>query len=74
MCVLRLGQGGELSGDEWDSAPDVVVNSIQQSLSIKGSEGGVCVMVMDGELVNTKCSEERSYICLYTYYGECITL
>ena len=70
MC--RVGEGGEVSGETWDNAPNVVSESIQRSLS-RGGEGGECVMVREGELVNAVCSMELNYVCLFTYSGELCT-
>lgn len=71
VCVVvhycRLGEGGELSGEEWRSAPRAVVESLQRSLR---SGGGECVMVRGGEMVNTQCSEELRYVCVFSYPGE----
>ena len=70
MSYCRLGEGGEVGGEEWESAPSAVVEAMQQSLSVRGSEAGDCVMVREGELVNTACSEERRSVCLFSYPGE----
>ena len=60
-----------MSGEQWESAPEAVVESIQQWLSGEGGgEGGECVMVRGGGLVRAECSEERRHVCLYTYPGE----
>ena len=58
------GEGGE-------SAPSVVVDSIDRSSSVTGGggENGECVTVREGRLVMAACSEELPYICLYTYSG-----
>ena len=74
LCAVyyfRLGEGGELSGGG-GGAPSAVVESIQRSLEVRGSEAGECVMVRGGELVNTECSEEYRYVCLFTHPGESI--
>ena len=73
IVVHRLGERGELSGEEWTGAPGAVVESIQRSLSLKGSEAGECVTVRGGELVNTACLEDYRYICIFSHPGELCT-
>ena len=53
-----------MMGEEgWEGAPDIVQ-------SVRVGEGGGCVMVREGELVSAACSEELSYVCLFTYSGK----
>ena len=42
---------------------------VQQLLSVTVGGEGECVMVRERELVNSVCSEERNYVCLFTYSG-----
>ena len=58
-----------MTGEGWIDAPDVVIESIQQSLSEGVGEGGECVMVKEGELVSADCSVKRHHVCLFIYSG-----
>ena len=66
----RLGEEGELSGDQWKNAPSAVVESMQRSLAARGSEAGECVTVEGGEMVNTQCSNEHRAVCVFNYPRE----
>lgn len=50
-------------GEGWENAPEIV-----QSIRVDEDEG--CVMVRKGELISAVCSEELSYVCLFTYSGK----
>jgi hypothetical protein len=60
-------EGGEMSGAQWKSAPSSVVESVQRSLAVRGSEAGDCVTVWGGEMVTAECSEEHRYVCVFNY-------
>ena len=57
-------------GEQWKNAPSSVVESVQQSLAVSGSESGECVTVWGGEMVTAECSEEHRYVCVFNYPGE----
>ena len=62
----RVGNRGEVKGEEGESAPEVVVDSLGR---LAAGRGVRCVAAEGTSLVPIPCSRRHHHVCLFTYTG-----